>query len=486
MPPPNLDAATAIEIDFPYEVTTDPESNSNELWYKFTATSAMEPAVGFHIWGATAYHPWIVVRTGPDPESLSDYLFGYYANRKAITVPVQAGQTYYVMITGASGDSSYAAGNTFTLRGYRSPNQPVPAGSILIPDDTAGFPGSILDRNTGETLKLVNFPAGEGGAVLQTGHFLTEDLDNPNDLQLYDGRFTHIATLAGLASGTWQAAAADDVFYVSTGATLRTVDTAGNVGGTTWTLAATASNLAINADATIAYYNSSGSGAAVRRFDIPGNGALSNLAAGVAGYFIGSIHVSPDGSILVHYFKTSGGVDHFIRRYDTAGTIVQTYAFGTSAINDISLADEAGFIWLWQQGSGQGTFKEMDLADGSFRTTWSKYDTIAGVSEEPATATPTVSFGHSFSCPFFVMQRGLEAPVLDPSDPCCADFSTLAQVIFGCDTGPRSGAGSTGPLQPPASGTWTNTLNAAGGGSGGGTGASWVGADPAIAESWGG
>lgn len=75
-------------------------------------------------------------------------------------------------------------------------------------------------------------------------------------------------------------------------------------------------------------------------------------------------------------------------------------------------------------------------------------------------------------------------PVLDPSTPCCRDFSRLQQKPRRCATGPTLAPGGTGGLTPPATGTWTNTLNATGGGSGGGTGASWIIAPPASGESW--
>ncbi len=480
MPPPNLTDATAITItSLPYSVTTDPENNTNELWYKYTALAGDTPAIGAHVYGVGGvYKPQIAVSEGP----LASYVdhpdgFGYYATQKAILVPVTAATDYWFRVSGGSG-STYAAGQTFTLRVYNAPSESTPSGSIIVPDDSAGFPASVIDPATGEVLSYLTLPAGEFGDSLPTGEILVDDVQNANDLKLFDNTGTAITTLSGLASGTTRIRSnADDLFYTSNGTTLRTIDADGNIGGTTWTLAATPVALAPSRHNTIAYYASSGTGAAVRRFDLVGNVAMSDLVAGVASYFIDSdMFVLADGTILVHYFKTSGGVDHFLRRYNTDGSTAQTYNFGTTVINHLAWSDDDAYIWVWIQASGQGTFKEMALSDGTFRQNWTKYDFVTGVSEEPATATP-VEFSHSFSCPFFLLRAGWATPaVTDPSEPCCP-----------CDCpSPRGFGGSfstapieshTGSILPPVISTdWTPQCT--------GGGDVPTAADPTDPESW--
>lgn len=76
------------------------------------------------------------------------------------------------------------------------------------------------------------------------------------------------------------------------------------------------------------------------------------------------------------------------------------------------------------------------------------------------------------------------AAVLDQSTPCCRDYSRLQKRLGGCATGPKLTPGGTGGLTPPATGTWTNTLNATSGGAGGGSGASWILPDPTAGESF--
>lgn len=75
-------------------------------------------------------------------------------------------------------------------------------------------------------------------------------------------------------------------------------------------------------------------------------------------------------------------------------------------------------------------------------------------------------------------------PLLDTSTPCCrADVLKVLKKLVGCDGSLKAGAGTSG-LSKPATGTWSNSLNATSGGSGGGFGSSWSAPDPTIEEGW--
>lgn len=76
-------------------------------------------------------------------------------------------------------------------------------------------------------------------------------------------------------------------------------------------------------------------------------------------------------------------------------------------------------------------------------------------------------------------------PVLDPSTPCCLDFSKIATKAGQCALATKLlTPGGTGGTAAPASGTWSSSLNAANGGTGGGGGSSWSEPDPIILEAW--
>jgi hypothetical protein len=470
MPLPNLTIATATAITLPFTVTTDPESNTDDLWYYYDAVAADAPCIGLHSYGAGTYLPQLSVWLGPTSAPV-EHLGGFYAKRLAIMVPVEAGTRYYFMVTGGTG-STYSAGQTFTLRAYQAPSALPAAGDIVVPDDTDGFPAIIVSGTDGTVKRFVDIPAGGTAEVLPSGYVLAEDQID-NNLKLYSPTLTQLASVA--ISNARMRSNGSDTFYVflSSSTTLRTVNTAGAIGGTTWTLAANPVSLAPDRSNAIAYYASSGVTAVIRRWDLVNNVALSNLAAGVTNYLVNSnMFVMADGTILVHYSKTSGGVDHFIRRYNPDGTTAQTYNFGTTVINKLAWAVADDAIQVWTQATGTGTFKEMELAGGTFRTSWTQYDFVGGVSEEPATATPQ-EFGHSFSCPFFVYR--VPNVIEDISEPCCP-----------CDCPPELGPtrspataplpSSTGAILPPVSASWDVAC--------GGAGVVPTAADATDAESW--
>jgi hypothetical protein len=418
MPPPNLTIGTAIVITaLPYEVTTDPENNFNELWYAYDATEDDEPCIGAMPKANGTYFPQVSVWLGPPGSEVEHPAgFGFYANRRTIMVPVEGGTRYYFRIE-PGGGSSYSAGQTFTLRVYQAPSESWVIGDIFVPDDTEGFPAIILDPDDGTVKRFVDIPHGERGDVLPSGYVLTDD-GSSTGLELYDPQLEFVTAVA--ISGASVRTNGVDKFYTKSGAVLRTVDITGAIGGTTWTLAvSTGSGFAPDRTDGIVYYAASGITQPIRRWDLVNDVALSNLAAGVTNYFVGEdMFVLADGTILVRYQKTSGGVDHFIRRYNPDGSTAQDYAFGTTVINRMAWAIEDDEIWVWIQSSLVGTFKRMSLVDGTFLSTFTQYDFVGGVSEEAPTAFPQ-RFGHSFSCPFLILRAdggggGLPEGVIGP------------------------------------------------------------------------
>jgi hypothetical protein len=421
MPLPNLTIGTAEVItSLPFEVTLDPEDEP-ELWYAYDAVADDEPAIGLMPKANGTFFPLLSVWLGPPGSEVEHPAgFGFYSDRRTIMVPVEGGTRYYFKIEPA-GASTYNPGETFTLRVYQSPSEAWVIGDIFVPDDTDGFPGIILDPDDGTVKRHVLFPFTERADVLPNGVILAQN-EGTTDLTLYSATLEALATLSGFSGGSGVDIRTNgvDKFYASAGSLVRTVDDTGAIGGDSWTITTT-SPVAIAPDRTdgILYYAHSGVSQAVRRWDLVNDVAMSDLVAAVTNYFIGEdMFVMADGTILVRYQKTSGGVDHFIRRYNPDGTTAQTYAFGTTVVNRMAWAIEDDSIWVWTQAAGTGTFKRMLLSDGSFPQSFTQYDFVGGVSEEAPTAFPQ-RFGHSFSCPFFILRAaggggGLPIGVIGP------------------------------------------------------------------------
>ncbi len=69
-------------------------------------------------------------------------------------------------------------------------------------------------------------------------------------------------------------------------------------------------------------------------------------------------------------------------------------------------------------------------------------------------------------------------PLVDLSAPCVGDLSRLLKAALKCDRGFTLGPGANGSLGKPTTGSFTYTLNATGGGAGGGSGTSFIAQDP--------
>ncbi|MET0787055.1 MAG: hypothetical protein ABWY25_10150 [Paenisporosarcina sp.] len=301
----------------------------------------------------------------------------------------------------------------------------IPAGAILVNDDglqypNEPFPLGIFSVNADyTTLKFVKSVAvGEAGDMLRSGSFALEDYI-ADTVKLYDSTFTEYdAVSAGPSTnrprirtinGTGRWIIAD----LGNPPQIRILTEAG-VFVNTWTITGVTTDLigvAANNDETVAYYaeniihtNDIG------RWDLVNNVVMGVLATGVANYSVYDILYNDDNTIIAVYeqFLTH---DVFVRRFSSAGAILNTYAIGTSVAPNESHArlaysnDNPDSFWvMWWPAEGVTRFLEIRVSDGVVLTTRNHAAVFGGVSEtEPQVYPALARFGPSTSCPFMIM-----------------------------------------------------------------------------------
>lgn len=425
--PTNTAATTATDIgtNLPYTTTqtVDDAGTTYTVWYRYTA-QIDDVAIGVFGFGdLTTYQPVVSVWTGPASAPVAYH--GIAGDNVPVQIGVTPGETYYFKFTTNAGNPTPAVLHVSILG---APNETVPAGSILVNDDTDGLPCVILsgtDDNT--TLRfLFPFPAGEQGDILPNGNFLVED-KFANTLHFYDGSdFSELTSLSWTTPAFIRTSNAGNRFYISkTGGVVSTVTSAGAFGATTWTVATSVQALCANNAQTILYYSRGANGDPIKRWDLTNDVGLSDLVAGIGSHKPTDILVLGDDSIVFTSWKSTVTRDLNVYRYNAAGVLQNTYAFGsdfTSTSPRLAYAiDDPNSFWLWTHpsGAGDGTSKFLNIkvSDGSTLTTRIQTEYEGGAYLPAANATP-VRFGNSFSCPFFILrtQAASDETIYPPSE----------------------------------------------------------------------
>ena len=418
MPPPtNTSAATATPIaSLPASVTQPVHDGGTTytVWYAYTA-AAEDVWIG--VWGfgdLVTYRPRVVVWLGPVGAPVQ-YLGGFFGDNVPIQVPVTGGTTYYFEFRTNSGNPSPAV---LTLSVMRGPALAVPAGSIAVNDDTEGFPLVFLSGTTGAVLRAVHpFPAGEAGDTLDTGVVAVSNL-TADQVAVYSPALALVGTQPHPGNGLFgwlRAHRSSETFYVGNETTgqIRTVTAAGAFGPTTWTTgSASLPALAVNGAQTLAYY-ATYSDNTVKTWQLGPNTAGGTFHAFPGGMLPTDILVLTDDTVLIGYTTTTTAT---VVHLSAAGAVLHTYPFtdltapfGTRSRLATALEDPAAF-WIWtHHPGGLSRFRKIQISDGVELTaiTTTEYET--GVYQPDATATP-VRFGHSISCPFWIVRDGMTGP----------------------------------------------------------------------------
>jgi len=390
-------------------------------WFVYTSPSPAVPnAIGVFAYSATNTSLALQVLSPDASTSAVASSFG------AVQCAVSAGVAYYLKVSGGLACD-------YTLSVLAGPSDPAPVGSLFVPDDTAGFPAVCLSSTDGTVLRFVSpFPAGESGDVIatgpHTGRFLVYD-KSTGDLVLYDSAFTVLADLpykTDLSTNTFSIRTNRAItnFYVSdpkdTGhsnkQTVTTVSSAGVFGPQTWVLTNQGvlvdGGLAPSLDETILYVvnSATANAAAVNRWDLVNDVALTDLVAGIATYSTYEILVLADGTLIVMYQSNTTATAPMAKHYSAAGATLNTYTFTGSQSFDTRLAsalDDPVSFWAWTKltpSTGQSRFTNVRVSDGATLTTFDVMDFERGIYQGTRTATPLARFGPSESCPFLVLR----------------------------------------------------------------------------------
>ena len=442
--PPNETAATAAAMTvLPYSTSLDVSGATSpnfDVWWSYTAQDG-DSVIGFWAFSEVGgtYDPVTTVWTGPDAGTLSQYLSITAAN-KPLQLPVTSGTTYWFRVR--QSNSGVAPNIALTVSALAASADEVPAGSLLINDDTPGFPVALLSASTGEALRFVNdFPAGEAGDVLPTGEVLVTDEFVGFDFQLWDDQLTAATNIAWPWTGTptIRTHNPSGKWYIGysglgiTPAAVTTLSAGGVLGGTTWTLDGPGLvGMAASADETVLYFAGTGgsTNVPIRRWDLVNDVALTDLAAAEPGYRVGDILVLDDDSVVVLYFDNAAPRDLFVRRYDAAGATLNTYSFGsdlTSTLPRLAYSSTAGRFWVWWHSAataGQGVLKEVVASSGAYASEVTTVEYEGGVYEGAETASPSARFGNSYSCPLVVLRASIAAPIPPTPTPSTPTYTT--------------------------------------------------------------
>lgn len=422
--PPNTSLGTATAIgSLPQSITQTgihDAGTTYPVWYKYTATSD-DIVIGLWGFGGAAgsgYQPDVTVWL----DAVTQYLGGYGADNIPIQVPVDAGTTYYFKFTPNGGNPNPA---TLTLAVERHADRTPPTGSIVVNDDTEGFPCAVLDPNSGEVLRFVNdFPSGEQGDVLDNGIACVHDNVNLT-LAIYAADLSRrLTTVTGIELegllGSLRTCLGTQRWWFSTnpsGTSHARYITSDGTLGTDHTLTGIAhiGCLAASNDETILYHNYSGGGAGtkqIHRWDLVNDAALSDLAASFSST-ISDILVLGDDTIVALYMPALG-LGLLARRFSPDGTVLNTYTFGASGdfvfpagtLPRLAYGIGSTTFWVWTHPSGsnegRSRFQQVSVGNGAILSTVYSREYESGIYNGDQTTAPDRRFGNSFSCPFWI------------------------------------------------------------------------------------
>jgi hypothetical protein len=432
-PPANASFATAVTIGvFPFIFTQSDINDAGTnftVYYRFIAPAGSKTigAWGFSGNIGAGYRPRIRPYDGPAGAPVQ--VLGIDGQNIPVVFPVVAGNEYFLEFLK---NVNTAGPEHIDINVQVGPTESVITGDIAVNDDGPGFPAIIQSPSVNfHTRRYFNDVAAsdEGNILYPSKEILIVDSTSINPYHLYDYNFNLLNSYASIGDGSGTPRLSADH-----GANKWYVGDSGTGGGTKARFATITNQvmsapvslsansgmtcLAGNNDNTILYWSglNTSENTPVRRWDIVGGVALTDLAAALVNYANEDIIVLADDTILISYFKSTVARDLFVRRYNAAGTILNTYSFGGTASSlspKIARAlDNPNSFWVWTQditgGARISTFRNIKVSDGTTLATVTHGMYSVGIYSGNETATPSARFGNSDSCSFWIMEAGTD------------------------------------------------------------------------------
>jgi len=440
---PNVTVETAIAItpDAPATQELYDAGVTYEAWYKYTAPAGVKFV---SVWGfgdLAAYKPFVRIYRAGGVAHVDE--IGDERRNKPLEFVTVPGTTYYLLFSHYIEFSPYNGNpdpSTLSVTLELAPTGVAPAGSLLVIDDTPGYPAVLLSAEDGDVIRFVSpFAASEAGSMLPNGISCFVDLDpasseiaTVSSVKLYDASLNLTVTLPLNVTAQGPMTSNNlDTFYVSNAddengdidlGSIHKVTSSGVYLGKIASVTGVSSprallGMAVSLDESILYYSryhiqDGMEVGAIFRWDLTTDTTMPTFVASISNYHIcREILCLADGTILASY-NHFNSVGSFVQRYDTSGSVLNTYTLEASirVSDEIRLAhdpDNPLSFWVWTKtgtGTSMSKFRHILVDDGSDLVTPIEVPFFnTGLYGPPETATPEM-FGHSFSCPFVVMR----------------------------------------------------------------------------------
>jgi hypothetical protein len=387
----------------------------NQVWWEYTTgaaeyaitiTADRSPNTGEYVSLWTGTPPTLTEITKVDFLATTRWFSGAVGGGFWRMEPVDPNTTYYIQFESSTND-----GGTLTLTIQGDPGLPVPPGSLCIQDDKDTFPAVIFDATSGQALRVVNFSSGETGTTLPNGYLCLQGGEGSDTVNIYAPDFSLVTNVdVGPENVTAIANDYANYFYVGTSNgisfKLYKLDITGSILDS-WTLAADMWQMAVDRTGEILYTIKNGDAQPIKRFDLTGGGAMSDLVAGFAGesttLCFGDGFIDSAGHLWFAY-KDSPGSGFRMRQFDvSSGAVLQTVSL--SAINHYALDYDDLHFQVWKDASiGLYTFERILISDGS---SVASSLTHSSRHQDGLVNTADEAWGSQLSCNMIITQSAL-------------------------------------------------------------------------------